>query len=104
VRIGAIILPNQLLADSPLPSIASAFHLVEHRLASFGPYEDPISKEHGVLFHSVPSPLLNTGLLTPGEVVNHAVEHSQRQGLGLASLEGFVRQVIGWREFMRAYM
>lgn len=74
---------------------------VEHRLASFGPYEDAISKDSELLFHSLLSPLLNTGLLRPDEVVNHVVEHSQRHNVGLASLEGFVRQVIGWREFMR---
>ncbi len=74
---------------------------IEHRLASFGPYEDAISKEHGFLFHSLLSPLLNTGLLTPAEVVSRVVEHFQRHDVELASLEGFVRQVIGWREFMR---
>ncbi len=74
---------------------------MEHRLASFGPYEDAISKDHGALFHSVLSPLLNTGLLTPDEVVNHVVEYAGRHDVGLASLEGFVRQVIGWREFVR---
>jgi deoxyribodipyrimidine photolyase-related protein len=74
---------------------------IEHRLASFGPYEDAISKNRGTLFHSVLSPLLNTGLLTPDEVVNRVVEYAERHDVGLASLEGFVRQVIGWREFVR---
>ena len=74
---------------------------VEHRLASFGPYEDAISKDSGLLFHSLLSPLLNTGLLRPVEVVGRVVEYSQRHNVGLASLEGFVRQGIGWREFMR---
>jgi len=70
---------------------------VTERLESFGPYEDFISKEETFLFHSALSPLLNTGLLTPHEVID---------ALGsvdapLNSTEGFIRQVIGWREFIR---
>ena len=74
---------------------------LEQRFASFGPYEDAISREHAVLFHSVLSPLLNIGLLTPDEVVREALEYAHANSIGMASLEGFVRQMIGWREFMR---
>lgn len=76
-------------------------HFIKHRLAWFGPYEDAISADQAVLFHSLLSPLINTGLLTPAEVVNSVVERSRRHNIELASLEGFLRQVIGWREFMR---
>jgi deoxyribodipyrimidine photolyase-related protein len=73
----------------------------EQRLENFGPYEDAISKDHDVLFHSVLSPYLNTGLLTPKEVVERALKEYRQGRASIASTEGFVRQIIGWREFIR---
>jgi len=70
------------------------------RLAEFGPFEDAVSAEHPFLFHSVMTPALNVGLLSPVDVVARALDASD--GVDLPSLEGFVRQVIGWREYMRA--
>lgn len=72
---------------------------VTERLASFGRYEDAMDADEAFLFHGVLSPLLNVGLLTVDEVVRAAV--GRRGEVPLASLEGFVRQVIGWREYMR---
>jgi deoxyribodipyrimidine photolyase-related protein len=72
---------------------------VENRLDRFGPYEDAISRRERAIFHSRLSPLLNCGLLTPAEVVDAAL--SRQDHVPLASLEGFVRQIIGWREFIR---
>jgi deoxyribodipyrimidine photolyase-related protein len=72
---------------------------IEHRLPLFGRYEDAMSKDEPFLFHSVLSPLLNIGLLRVDEVIDAAV--AARSDVPLASLEGFVRQVIGWREYMR---
>ena len=72
---------------------------VANRLEQFGPYEDAMTTRSRTLFHSVLSPCLNIGLLTPDEVVSRAMEHAER--LPLQSLEGFIRQVIGWREFVR---
>lgn len=73
------------------------------KLASFGPYEDAMSTEHGILFHSVLSPLLNIGLLTPQYVIQKSLLFAQTSSdVPLASLEGFVRQIIGWREYIRA--
>lgn len=71
------------------------------RFAQFGPYEDALSAEHDVLYHSVLTPYLNNGLLTPHEVIEAALAHAQAHAIPLNSLEGFVRQVIGWREFVR---
>ncbi|MEM6261227.1 MAG: cryptochrome/photolyase family protein [Bacteroidota bacterium] len=71
------------------------------RFANFGPYEDAIVPKHTFLYHSVLTPALNIGLLTPMQVVNAAVEYGQSNGVPLASLEGFIRQIIGWREYMR---
>lgn len=69
---------------------------LEHRFADFGQYEDAISAHETVLFHSVLTPMLNIGLLSPREVVNAALRHADR--VPMNSLEGFLRQVIGWRE------
>jgi deoxyribodipyrimidine photolyase-related protein len=72
---------------------------IAERLAEFGPYEDAMSTRSEAVFHSLLSPYLNIGLLTPGEVVDRVLEVGG--GLPLQSVEGFVRQVIGWREFVR---
>jgi deoxyribodipyrimidine photolyase-related protein len=72
---------------------------VATRLSRFGDYEDAISTEDSALFHSVLTPMLNIGLLTPREVLNTVLSANN---IPLNSLEGFVRQIIGWREFMRA--
>ncbi|MBN1817918.1 MAG: cryptochrome/photolyase family protein [Sedimentisphaerales bacterium] len=74
---------------------------LEKRLSLFGPYEDAISRNHAVLFHSVLSPLLNAGLLTPAELIHQVLEYGSVHGIDITSIEGFVRQVIGWREFIR---
>jgi len=75
---------------------------LENRLKLFGDFEDAISKEGNFLFHSVLSPLLNSGLLTPKEVIDRTLIYSKMKNIPLNSLEGFVRQIIGWREYMRA--
>lgn len=75
---------------------------IENRLELFGPYEDAISVNERYLFHSLLSPLLNSGLLTVNQVLDSVLSHSQKKQVRLNSLEGFVRQLIGWREFMRA--
>jgi deoxyribodipyrimidine photolyase-related protein len=74
---------------------------LENRFAGFGPYEDAIVSNERILNHSVLTPMLNTGLLTPMEVVDAALEHASTHGIPINSLEGFIRQVIGWREFIR---
>jgi deoxyribodipyrimidine photolyase-related protein len=75
---------------------------IRERFAFFGPYEDAISTEHTRLFHSVLSPLLNIGLLTPGQIVTPLLTAAEAHEIPLPSLEGFIRQIIGWREFIRA--
>jgi deoxyribodipyrimidine photolyase-related protein len=72
---------------------------VEQRLEQFGPFEDAISTRSATVFHSVLSPCLNIGLLTPAEVIAKVMAHVD--AVPMQSLEGFVRQVIGWREFVR---
>ena len=75
---------------------------LKERFQLFGDYEDAISVNHRVAFHSVLTPYLNIGLITPQEVVDRVLEYvAQGDVIPLNSLEGFFRQVIGWREFMR---
>lgn len=72
---------------------------VEERLELFGPYEDAMITESAGLFHSGLSPLMNLQVLSAKEIVE-AVANSPST-VSLASKEGFIRQVIGWREFVR---
>ncbi|MEM9860207.1 MAG: cryptochrome/photolyase family protein [Myxococcota bacterium] len=76
---------------------------VEERLDEFGPYEDALTRRGGpFLWHSALSPLLNVGLLTPQEALDAAIEaFDGRSAPRINSVEGFVRQIIGWREFVR---
>ncbi|MFZ1250218.1 MAG: cryptochrome/photolyase family protein [Candidatus Microsaccharimonas sp.] len=75
---------------------------LEDRFALFGPYEDAISKEDSEVFHSVLSPLLNNGLLTPEQVIRETLNYANKHTVPIESVEGFIRQIIGWREYMRA--
>ncbi len=75
---------------------------LEHRFADFGPYQDAMDPSDSFLFHSVLSPLLNVGLLLPQDVVTSALKAAKKNGIPLASLEGFIRQILGWREYIRA--
>jgi deoxyribodipyrimidine photolyase-related protein len=72
---------------------------LENRLACFGDYEDAIDPNEAFLFHSCLTPMLNIGLISPQDIVDRALAYTDR--VPLNSLEGFVRQVIGWREFVR---
>ena len=72
-----------------------------HRFESFGPYEDSLATSEPTLFHSLLTPMLNIGLLTPQRVVDRVLEYAANTPIPLNSLEGFIRQVIGWREFIR---
>lgn len=71
-----------------------------NRLTSFGPYEDAMSSQYPVLYHSFLSPYLNIGLVEPLELIAAVEEayHSNRAPIN--STEGFVRQVLGWREYI----
>ena len=70
------------------------------RLAKFGPYEDAMSSTERTLYHSLLSPYMNIGLLDPLPMI-HAAEAAYRVGdAPINSAEGFIRQILGWREFM----
>lgn len=75
----------------------------KHRLNSFGKYQDAMTDRGWALFHSRLSFSLNTKLIGPDEVVDRVVETYEQNpdDVPLAAVEGFVRQILGWREFMR---
>jgi deoxyribodipyrimidine photolyase-related protein len=73
----------------------------EKRFMEFGIYEDAIHKENSILNHSVLSPMLNIGLLTPKWIISESLNYAKANNIPLNSLEGFVRQITGWREFIR---
>ena len=74
---------------------------LQHRFAHFGDYEDAMARQELVLWHSVLTPMLNIGLLQPQQVLEATLQHAAQHAIPLNSLEGFVRQVSGWREFIR---
>ncbi len=78
-----------------------ARNFFDKRFELFGPYEDAMSKEEPFLYHSVLTPFLNTGLLTPKDCVAVALKTAKDKNIPLNSCEGFIRQIIGWREFIR---
>jgi deoxyribodipyrimidine photolyase-related protein len=80
-----------------------AQEFVSKRLAKFGDYEDALKSGEPFLFHSVLSIYLNNGLLLPGELCEMAIAAYQDGTAPLNSVEGFVRQILGWREFIRVY-
>lgn len=71
------------------------------RFYEFGPYEDAVVKEKSILNHSVLSPLLNTGLINPKELIKRTINYHYENKIPINSTEGFIRQIIGWREFIR---
>ena len=71
------------------------------RFKEFGPYEDAVVKEYSILHHSLLSPLINCGLLSPKDVVQHSMTYYREKNIPINSCEGFIRQIIGWREFIR---
>jgi deoxyribodipyrimidine photolyase-related protein len=97
----------------PLPGVSRPFHwavtreqalqVLEHfiatRLDGFGPYQDAMVAGQPTLWHALLSPYLNLGLLHPLEVIRRLEQAGVERGTTLASLEGVIRQILGWREY-----
>lgn len=73
---------------------------VKERLALFGPYEDAMDQRFNLLHHSGLSPLINNGLLNPSHVLKECLKAGKQKKIPMPSLEGLVRQILGWREFV----
>jgi deoxyribodipyrimidine photolyase-related protein len=75
-------------------------HFIKHRLATFGPFEDAVMSGDWTMSHSLLSVPLNLGLIDPTDLT-HRVEQAHLRGdVPLASAEGFIRQIIGWRDWV----
>lgn len=74
---------------------------LEHRFSLFGPYQDAMLAGDPTTVHSLLSPLLNIGLLTPAYVVEKSLAYAKAHKVPITCVEGFIRQIIGWREYVR---
>lgn len=81
-------------------ALAALTDFITNRLDLFGPYEDAMDSRDWTMAHSMLSVPLNLGLLSPLEVVQAAVTAHAEGRARLASVEGFVRQIIGWRDYV----
>ncbi|MFF8831167.1 cryptochrome/photolyase family protein [Streptomyces sp. NPDC015131] len=81
-------------------ALAALRRFTEHRLAGFGPYEDAMLAADPVMSHSLLSSSLNLGLLHPAECVERAEDAWRAGRAPVNSVEGFVRQIAGWREYV----
>ena len=78
-----------------------AAHFLRHALPSFGDYEDAMLTDEPHLWHSILSPYINSGLLDPLDLCRRAEAEYRAGRAPLNSVEGYIRQIIGWREYMR---
>jgi len=81
-------------------ALAQLKTFISKHFAQFGPYEDAMALDSWSLHHSVISPYINNGLLHPSEVLRAAVQAFDSGKIPIESAEGFIRQVIGWREYI----
>ena len=90
----------RLFAVTPTEAEQALAHFIEHRLPSFGRFEDAIMADDWAMAHSLLSVPLNLGVLHPLDAVR-AAEQAYRTGSApLPAVEGFIRQILGWREYM----
>lgn len=76
-------------------------HFVKDCLPNFGDYQDAMKSGEDLLFHAILSPYLNVGLLDPRDVCTAAIDAHESGDAPLNAVEGFVRQILGWREYIR---
>ncbi|MBN8644728.1 MAG: cryptochrome/photolyase family protein [Planctomycetes bacterium] len=88
-------------AVTPSDALDQFKHFVRSRLAMFGPYEDAMWTGQAWLYHAQASPAMNLKILDPREMLMLVLDAHRAGKAPLQSVEGFVRQIIGWREFIR---
>ena len=93
--------PDLTWGTTRTAALAQLNNFLEHHFANFGPYEDAMVSENWAFHHSLLSPYLNIGLLHPSEIISAVQIRYKKGGVPLASCEGFIRQVIGWREYIK---
>ena len=82
-------------------ALAALAHFIAHGLPRFGAFQDAMKSGADFLFHSALSPSLNLGLLDPREVCEAALVAYRQGAAPLPAVEGFIRQILGWREYVR---
>ena len=82
-------------------ALAHIDHFLSLKFENFGIYEDAILQNDTFMFHSAISPSLNMGLITPYDIIDKVLAYTEANHVPLNSVEGFLRQIIGWREFIR---
>ena len=84
-------------------SLAQLDYFCDHLLQDFGTYQDAMHQEETNLFHARISFSLNTKMISPAEVIERAIDayRADKNRISLAQIEGFVRQILGWREYIR---
>ena len=92
--------PTETWATTRAGALRQLDYFIEKSLRGFGPYEDAVSTESWSQHHSLLSPYINVGLLSPQEVVARALEEFNAGRAPIESVEAFVRQIIGWREYI----
>ena len=74
---------------------------LQERLDNYGIYQDAMVNGESFLFHSILTPMLNVGLINPDYILDKTIEEFEKRDLPINSIEGFIRQILGWREFIR---
>ena len=92
--------PNTTWATTQVGAKKVLKNFLDNHFKSFGPYEDAMTTDNWALHHSLLSPYLNNGLLHPSEVVDAALKRFEKGDIPIQSAEGFIRQIIGWREYV----
>jgi deoxyribodipyrimidine photolyase-related protein len=92
--------PSKYWATTRSGAISQLDDFIKNHLAGFGPYEDAMSSENWAMHHSRLSPYLNNGLLTPEECIEAVLDAFQEGMAPIESVEAFIRQIIGWREYI----
>ena len=92
--------PGTTWATTREGALAQLKNFIKNHFATFGPYEDAMANDNWAVHHSLLSPYLNNGLLHAQEVIDAAVKAFEGGSIPIASCEGFVRQIIGWREYV----
>jgi deoxyribodipyrimidine photolyase-related protein len=92
--------PGTTWATTREGALAQLKNFITNHFATFGPYEDAMANDNWAVHHSLLSPYLNNGLLHAQEVIDAAVKAFDGGSIPIASCEGFVRQIIGWREYV----
>lgn len=92
--------PTSTWATTRAGALLQLKNFIDNHLDGFGPYEDAVMRDNWALHHSLLSPYLNNGLLSPREVVDAVLAAYEKGNASIESTEAFVRQVIGWREYI----